>query len=297
MDDESIQDFKKAGHIAAQARDFGKSLIVEDASVMDILDKVEEFIRSQGAGIAFPAQISLNRFAAHSCSGPDDTTTIKPEDVVKLDVGAHVNGFIGDTALTVNLNNEYKELVQASKKALDEVSTLFTPGRPVGEIGGVIQDTITSLGFSPVKNLSGHGLGRFEIHTTPSIPNIRLDNSTILKENMTVACEPFATNGKGMIADGGEATVFTLDSLRPVRSLFAREVLKKIHSYTGLPFTTRWIAKDLGIGKTKLGLKELERAGIIHAHPPLKEVADGLVSQHEHSFLVKDKPVITTKID
>lgn len=297
MDEQSISDFKKAGLVAARARDFGKSLIVEGASVKDILDKVESFIKDNDAGIAFPAQISLNRFAAHVCSGPDDMTTIKSEDVVKLDVGAHVNGFIGDTALTVNLNNEYKELVDASKKALTGVSKMFTPGTAVGEIGGVIQDTITGLGFSPVKNLSGHGLGRFEIHTDPSIPNVRLNDSVILEENMTVACEPFATDGKGMIADGGEATVFSLGMMRPVRSLFARQLLQKIKSYDGLPFTTRWLVKDFGVGKTKLGLKELERAGVIHSHPPLKEVANGLVSQHEHSFLVKDKPVITTNID
>lgn len=297
MDEESILKFKKAGNVAGRARDFGKSLIVEGALVKDVLDKVESFIKDNGAGIAFPAQISLNRFAAHVCSDSNDQTIIKPEDVVKLDVGAHVDGFIGDTALTVNLNNEYKELVDASKKALTEASKLFTPGRPVGEIGAVIQDTITSLGFSPVKNLSGHGLGRFEIHTNPSIPNIRLNDSVLLKENMTVACEPFATDGKGMITDGGDATVFTLGTVRSVRSQFARAVLQKIKSYNGLPFTTRWLVKDLGFGKTKLGLKELERAGIIHGHPPLKEVANGMVSQHEHSFLVRDKPVITTKTD
>jgi len=297
MDEESIIKFKKAGNIAGRARDFGKSLIVEGALVKDILDKVESFIKDNGAGIAFPAQISLNRFAAHVCSDFNDQTTIKSGDVVKIDVGAHIDGFIGDTALTVNLNNEYKDLLDASKKALKEASKLFTPGRPVGEIGAVIQDTITDLGFSPVRNLTGHGLGRFEIHTNPSIPNIRLNNSVLLKENMTVACEPFATDGKGMINEAGEATVFSLGNIHSVRSQFARDVLQKIKSYDGLPFTTRWLVKDFGLGKTKLGLRELERVGIIHGHPPLKEVANGMVSQHEHSFLVRDKPVITTKTD
>lgn len=297
MDEESLRDFKLAGNIAGRAREYGKSLIVEGARVREILDSVEDFIKKQGAGIAFPAQISLNRFAAHVCSDSEDETVISASDVVKLDVGAHVNGLIGDTALTVNLDNQYKELVMASKKALEAASSLFTPGTPVGEIGGVIQDTITSLGFSPVKNLSGHGLGRFQIHTSPSIPNVRLSDSTILRENMTVACEPFATDGKGLITDGGEATVFTLAGVRSVRSPFAREILRKIQSYDGLPFTTRWLVREFGVGKTKLGLKELSRAGIIDAHPPLKEVANGLVSQHEHSFLVRDKPVITTKLD
>ena len=292
-----MDDFIRAGRLAGQTRDYGASLIKEGVKVLDILNQVEDFILKKGAGIAFPAQISLNNYAAHVCSDSQDEMIIKPSDVVKIDVGVHINGLIGDTALTVNLDNQYKELVSASKAALENASKLFTPGTPVGEIGAVIQDTISDKGFSPVRNLSGHGLGKFEIHTAPSIPNIRLDKSLELEEGMTVACEPFATDGKGAIAEAGEATVFSLLGVRPVRSPFAREVLKKIQTFNGLPFTTRWLVRDFGLGKTKLALRELERAGIIHPHPPLKEISDGLVSQHEHTFLVKDKPIITTKLD
>ena len=295
--EETKRDMILAGKIAGQARDYGKSLIKEDALVVDILDKVEDFITSKGAGIAFPAQISINTIAAHQCSAHDDTTRIKASDVVKLDVGAHINGFIGDTALTVNLDNEYNDLLLASKKALKEASSMFTPGTPVGEIGSVIQDTITGEGFSPVKNLSGHGLGPFQVHTTPSIPNIKLEQSHTLEEGMTVACEPFATNGKGAIDESGQATVFSLSSIRPVRSKFARQTLAEIKQFQGLPFTTRWLTRKLGKGTALFGLRELERAGVLQSHPPLKEVGNGMVSQHEHSFIVGDKPIITTKND
>ena len=294
MDKELRADALKAGQIAGKARDMGARLMKPGASVREILDQVEDFIRSQGAGIAFPAQISLNQVAAHACSDLLDETVITEEAVVKLDCGAHVNGMIGDTAITVNLSGEYKELVEASKKALKAVTPLFTPGRPVGEIGGVIQDTIADLGFSPVKNLSGHGLGRYDIHTFPSIPNIRLPESPVLQEGMHVACEPFATNGKGMITDGGEATVWTQIGAARVRSPFARQAFKKIQSYDGLPFATRWLEKEFGVGKTRLALRELQRAGSIQAHPPLKEVSDGMVSQREHTFIVGDKPTVTT---
>lgn len=297
MDEKSVSDFKKAGHIAARAREFGSSLIKEGASVLQILDKVEDFIRQQGAAVAFPAQISLNQYAAHVCSDHDDKTVIHADDVVKLDVGAHVNGFIGDTAKTINLSGKHAELLNASKAALNNVSSMFRPGVAVGEIGAVIQETIESKGFSPVRNLSGHGLDHFQVHTFPSIPNIALDKSALLQEGMTVACEPFATDGGGAIAESGEATVFTLDRVRPVRSPFARDVLKRIQDFNGLPFTTRWLVKNFGEGKTRLGLRELQKNGVINAHPPLKEIRNGLVSQHEHSFLVADKPVITTKLD
>lgn len=294
--DKQEKDFIKAGKIAAKARDYGVSLITEGALVVDILNKVEDFIQSQGAGIAFPAQISLNTIAAHACSDADDTTVIQASDVVKLDVGAHVNGMIGDTARTVNLSGEYDDLLKASRLALEEASKLFTPGTATGEIGAVIQETISGMGFAPVRNLSGHGLGPFQIHTSPSIPNVAIEESPVLQEGMTVACEPFATNGKGAIQDSGEATVFSFLQARPIRSPIARQVLKRIQSYNGLPFTTRWLSKEFGVGKTRLALKELTRAGIIHGHPPLKEIGDGLVSQHEHSFMVRDKPLVSTKV-
>ncbi|MBW2982817.1 type II methionyl aminopeptidase, partial [Candidatus Woesearchaeota archaeon] len=62
----------------------------------------------------------------------------------------------------------------------------------------------------------------------------------------------------------------------------------------GLPFTTRWLEKEYGVGKTRLALRELQRNGSITAHPPLPERRGGLVSQHEHSVIVKDKPIIYT---
>lgn len=296
MDEKQRKDAMLAGKIAGQARDYGATLITEGASVKDILDKVEDFIKSKGAFPAFPAQISLNHVAAHACSDDSDKTTIKASDVVKLDCGAHVNGMIGDTAITVNLDGQYKELLQASKKALTAVEPLFVVGKPVGEIGRVIQDTIAREGFSPVRNLSGHGLGFYNIHTGPSIPNVAVKQSVELQKDMHVACEPFATNGKGAIVSGADPTVWTQVSIGRVRSQFARDLLKKIEEYQGLPFATRWLEREFGVGKTRLGLNELRRNTILEGHPPLKEIANGLVSQHEHTFIVgEDKPIITTK--
>ncbi len=299
MDKESIEQYKQAGKIAGQAREYGVSLMKADSKIKDVLDSIEKFIQDKGAGIAFPAQISLNKVAAHACSDLGDETVLKESDVAKLDVGAHINGFIGDTATTVNLDGKYKELVAASRAALNAASEMMVVGTKTGEIGATIQETISGLGFQPVRNLSGHGLGQYQIHTDPSIPNIKLDTKIELKEGMTVACEPFATDGKGMIAEGGTATVFSpLDSPARVRSPIARELLKKINSYNGLPFASRWLEKEFGVGKTRLGLKELERAGLVHGHPPLREVGSGMVSQTEHSFLITDgKPIITTKLD
>lgn len=299
MNEESIKYFKQAGKIAGQARTYGVSLMKEGVKIIDVLDSVEQFIQDKGAGIAFPAQISINKVAAHACSDLNDETILKASDVAKLDVGAHINGFIGDTATTVNLDGKYIDLINASKAALKAASKKMLSGTKTGEIGEVIQKEISDRGFQPVRNLSGHGLGEFQIHTKPAIPNVGLDNSVELKEGMTVASEPFATDGSGMIMEGGEATVFSpTGAPARVRSAIAREIIKKVDSYNGLPFASRWLARDFGVGKTRLGLKELERAGLINAHPPLREVGGGMVAQSEHSFLITSgKPVITTKLD
>ncbi len=297
MDEVFKKDALLAGRIAGQARDYGANLIKPGASVREILDKVEAFIKEQGAQIAFPAQISLNQVAAHACSDSQDQTIIQESDVVKLDCGAHVNGMIGDTAITVNCDGAYADLVAASKKALDAATPLFTPGTSLGEIGRTIQQTISDLGFSPVKNLSGHGLGHYDIHTSPSVPNVAITNAPILKEGMHLACEPFATDGKGEVTNSGTATVFTQVGAARVRSASTRQVLKRIESFQGLPFAARWLEHEFGVGKARLALKELSRLGCLQDHPPLKEVANGMVSQREHSFIVADKPIATTKFD
>jgi methionyl aminopeptidase len=300
LNKEQLNDFKKAGQIAGRARDFGVKEIQKGKQTIDILDSIEEFIFSQGGQLAFPAQLSFNTIAAHQCSDSEDKSTILESDLVKLDVGVHINGLIGDTAVSINLDGQYKELINASKQALNKAIDYLRPGVMVGEVGNQIQQTINSFGFVPVKNLSGHGLGKYQIHTDPQIPNISLSQSKELKEGMTVACEPFATNGKGLIADGGEPTVFSPVPGAPIRTRtqFVKEIAKEIETYNGLPFASRWLVRKFGLGKTRFALKELERIGAIHAHPPLREVGKGMVSQAEHSFYITDnKPIITTKID
>src|SRR3989344_8274742 len=117
---ENLSEWKKAGEIAAEAREYGKTLIKENASLLDVTEKIEKKIFQLKGKPAFPVQISLNSTAAHYNALVDDKTIIW-NDVAKLDIGVHVNGCIGDTAVTVCLNKEYNELAKASEKALENV--------------------------------------------------------------------------------------------------------------------------------------------------------------------------------
>jgi len=293
MQKEELDSLVLAGRIACDALDFGEKLIKPGQSMIKILDQIEEYIKSQGAELAFPPQISLNNVAAHFCPDQEDVI-LKEGDVVKLDVGTSINGYIADTARTIDLGNN-AELLNASKDALAQALKLIRPGVQIGELGKTIQETIMSHGFSPIRNLSGHGVGRYRIHGAPTIPNVETGDTTELKENQTIAIEPFATNGAGIVYESGASTIFTLRYEKPVRNPMTRQVLKEVKKYKGLPFASRWLTKKFGVAKTSIALRELSQLGMLDAHPPLLDKSQGLVSQAEHSVIVKDKPIIYTK--
>lgn len=296
MDPESYDSFVKAGHIAAEALAHGQKMVKIGASLREVCDAVEQKIKALGGEIAFPAQTSLNHVAAHNCPAPEDDTLYKEGDVVKLDVGAHINGYVADNACTVNLGS-HDDLVKASRDAVNAAIRILEPGLPVCMIGKVIEEAITSYDFQPIRNLCGHGLGKYRVHTSPTIPNYDNGDPTPLKEGQAIAIEPFASTGGGMIYESGEPTVFMQTNKKPIRSPIARNIQKEIEQYQGLPFTTRWLTQKFSLSNVKLALLELKRIGNIREYPPLPEKSKGLVSQAEHSILIQEKPIVITKLD
>ncbi|PIN76084.1 type II methionyl aminopeptidase [Candidatus Woesearchaeota archaeon CG10_big_fil_rev_8_21_14_0_10_36_11] len=294
METETIQKYVKAGTIAAEALQYGTSLIKNGTKVITILDAIETKIQELGGELAFPAQISLNECAAHSCSDMNDETVLH-DHVVKLDVGVHIDGYIADNAVTIDLSGKYTELVNASRDALSEALKIVTPGVSLAEIGNVIHKTITSYGFSPVRNLSGHGLGHYNIHTKPSIPNFDNGNKNTLKDGDVIAIEPFASTGAGIVQESVPATVFTLVKDAGVRDPITRKVLQEIKKYNGLPFAKRWLERTFGTPRTALALRTLVRVGCVQEHSPLVDQSRGIVSQAEHSVIVQKKPLVYTR--
>ena len=292
---ENLYEWRQAGKIAAQALHYGKSLIKPGARIIDVLDKIEEKIHSLGAECAFPPQISMNETAAHYYPEPNDDFTFTDE-LCCLDIGAHINGAIGDTACTVDLSGKNAELVDASKKALQAAIEKAAIGAKLSEMGKAIQETISGYGFAPVRNLSGHGLDRYEIHGPPSVPNYDDHSDRKLEKGMIIAIEPFATTGQGLIHEADQASIFSLVNKKPVRNIFARQIMKEIEKLNGLPFTVRNLTKKFPLFKVNLALKELLQNKIIKAYPPLVEVSRGLVSQAEHSLLIDNKVEVLTRL-
>ena len=291
------QDFLSAGELAGQVRSFGKSLIKKNASYNEVIAKINQKIKELGAIPAFPPQIALNDVAAHFLPQPDEDIIFNDE-VIKLDIGVCYQGAIGDCAITIDLSGKHQSLVDAAEAALLAAESIIEVGLPICKIGKVIEETIAAKGFTSIKNLSGHGLGEYQIHTSPRIPNYDDKSKAIIKPGMTFAIEPFATDGKGLIYDAGNPTIFSYFKSRPVQNSLARSLLGPIKAFNGLPYCIHdLMGKGLSLIEVKTGLNALLEAGVIVGYAPLVEEAHGLVAQAENSVLVDEqgKIYITTR--
>lgn len=296
MDDSTLQKYIKAGKIAAEALEYGRGLIKPGVKLIDVAEQVEAKIVSLGGQPAFPVNISFNDTAAHYTPSPDDKTVFNDE-VVKLDVGVHVDGCVGgDTAATIDLSGKYTDLVKASQEALHAALKVIQVGTTLGEIGKEIESTIESFGYKPVRNLSGHGIGEWRVHDSPSIPNYDTEDDTALEDGMTIAIEPFATTGVGLIQDKGIPYIHSMIGKKPIRNQGTREIMKTIDTYNNLPFANRWLTKKFPLFKVNFALRELNQLEILHSYPPLVERSNGMVSQAEHSVYVGDKVIVLTKL-
>jgi methionyl aminopeptidase len=291
MKDTILDAYLEAGKIASRVLARSLPLVKAGASFARVVEEVEESVRAEGAGLAFPLNLSLNEAAAHDTASQDDDRVFRAGDVVKMDLGVHLHGYIADTAGTVDLG-ENAPLVQASRAALEGAISLVRPGVSTGDLGGAIQSQIEALGFRPVANLTGHGLGRFEIHTPPTVPNVRVNGGVVLREGMVFAIEPFATTGTGLVSDGPRVQIFQQTGDRPARLPAAKRLLDQVRERHGLPFARRWLRGE----KLDMTLASLVRSGHLHAYPVLRDVAGSLVSQAEHTVIVTgDGCIVTTR--
>lgn len=285
----------KAGKIASQTREYAKKIINKDMSLLEIAEKIESKIQELGGVPAFPVNLSINEIAAHYTPNHNDTTTAF--GLLKVDLGVQIDGWVADTAFSVDLeeDEENRKLILAAQDALEKSIKITNSETTLNEIGKTIQETIESYGFSPIINLSGHSMDKYDLHAGITVPNI--DNKQTKKLNQGLfAIEPFSTTGNGRVYDGKPSGIYKLTSNKTPRSPIAREILQFIiEEYQFLPFCERWLYKKFS-SKTAIGLKQLEDAGNLHHFPQLIETSKNKVAQAEHTLLIeKNKVTITTE--
>ena len=290
---DELSKLRKAGEVASAARNLGLDMVKEGVKLYDVAQEVEGYIRSHGCGLAFPCNISLNEVAAHYTPSVDDKSVFEIGDVVKVDCGAELNGFVGDTAGTVEVGTKtYRALIDISKRARDTVKEFIGAGIPIGEIGRVVEMTMASEGFKPLRNLCGHEIKQYDLHAGLSIPSYSSGDQTRLEKGMVVAVEPFATNGEGWVDDGPPGNIVRILRERKLADPKAQEFFEYAKGeFKTFPFC----ARSCDFPDAEKHVRTLIRHGVLSSYSQLVEVRGGMVSQHEHTFyIVGDKAETTT---
>jgi methionyl aminopeptidase len=287
MDSEIREKYEKAKLISEKAQNLAKKEIGEGTSVLRLAETVEKEIVESGGKLAFPLNISINEIAAHFTPDINTDLKFKEDDLVKIDIGVHIDGYIWDAAFTKKIGSEKDKMIEASEQAIEAALKIIKPGVKVCEISEVVESAVEKFELKTVQNLCGHGLERFVQHARPSIPNSRNNISTELQEGMAIAMEIFTTDGQGYVKESSETLIYRYLQDKSVRSQEARKILIKARDdFQGMPFAKRWIHSIASGIRLEIALKELVQSGALEAYPVLKEAGNGKVAQSETTILL-----------
>lgn len=285
---EGEEEIRRAGKLARDVLKDACAKVAEGVKYSDISDFVDEAIAKAKAGPAFPVNISVNEVAAHYTPTSGDDSVFEKGDVVKIDLGVHVDGYPSDTAATVIVGENARgaELKTASEEALAAATAALKLGTSLQEVGKAIETAISARGFQPIRNLTGHSMARWDLHAGLSVFNYDTPND-VLEPDTLIAVEPFSTNGAGKVLESKPSSIYKLLGPVPQRLPGAKKLLARIFSdFQTFPFAQRWLRPT-----ELLHLPQLVASGAVHRYPILMEEAKGIVAQSEHTFLVGEKEI------
>lgn len=281
-----MQKYKQAHDISDGVIEFAKPLVKPEAKILDLAEKIEKKIVELGAKPSWPVNFSINELAAHVTPGINDPTILEESDLVKVDIGCQVDGYISDRAFTIFVGHKTHPMIEASEKATKAALDILKPGVKVSEVSAVIDEIVTGAGFNPIRNLAGHSMAQNSQHESPSIPNSRTNDQTEILEGTPLAIEVFTTDGSGWVKESRPTTIYKFLQDRPVRMTEARRILEMAKKdFELLPFATRWL-KGISPVKIEMALRQLVEAGALETYPPLKEESGGLVAVYEDTKIV-----------
>ena len=269
--------WREAARIAADARELGLRLAVPGARRRDIAEAIESYIRDHGAQPAFPANLSRNAEAAHYTPDAADATQLEEGDLLKVDVGAHLDGAVADTADTVEVGGGHRQghLVAPSTMRSPAGIAAVRPDGAVDDVSRAIAEAIRARGLKPVRR-PHRSLDRPLRAARREIDpeRARDDERRRSSKGRSCAIEPFATNGLGRIENGPFGHIVRFR--RPPGP--DDPVLAAMYErFRTLPFTARW-------ANTTEERAALERARrTLQSYPIFVERAGGLVAQAEHT--------------
>ena len=291
-DKDALDRFQESGRILRETREELKGYVQENMRVIDVCEHAEQIIRKKGGKPAFPCNVSIDEIAAHYTSPPNDEKRIPEKSVVKVDIGAHVDGYVTDTAVTVCFNPEHRSMVETAEIALKAAVENIRPDMSTSKLGAIIEKTIKSRGFKPISNLTGHQVGRFLVHAGTSLPNVSHVFSSTIRLGGVYAIEPFVTvkDAAGRVEDEKKSTIFRFAKSRSQKNPHAKQLLRYIEAnFRSLPFAERWLQHVVPDEQYGEAFSELLRSKAIMDYPVFVEASRKPVAQAEHTVvIVKD---------
>jgi methionyl aminopeptidase len=285
------EEYKKSGKITREVKGMVQAAVKPGVSFLEVCDLVRKEVEARGGRLAFPTGIGVNEVTAHYAPQDGDESVFREEDLVKVDFGVHVDGYVTDTSLTVTFNPKYDLLLEATGKALEAAIATARREQRTGEIGREIHREAARFGFKTIENLTGHTVDRYVVHAGKSIPNLYLPGMQSLKVGDVFAIEPFLTlaSAAGYVVDTPSQTIFSLVGRKKTGSAdldaFADRVWAERKT---LPFTLRWYAAEFGKGKLPGIINKLIDKRIARAYPTLVEASGNPVAQFEHTMALEE---------
>lgn len=326
MNDEFLTDYRHAAETHRQTRQWAQKWIKPGMSLTEIANGIEDSVRAltghagleEGdamvAGMGFPTGLNLNDVAAHYSPNMGNKMVFGQDDVMKIDIGVHVNGRIVDSAFTMAFEPKYDPLLEAVKAATNTGVREAGIDARLGEIGAAIQETMesyeielggTTYPIKSIRNLNGHTIHDYSIHGDKSVPIVKSADQTKMEEGDVFAIETFGSTGNGYVRDQGEVSHYALMADAPkvdLRLSSAKSLLTTIKKNFGtLPFCRRYLDRIgcekylLGVslhtvivgrtaraGANKRQLNSLVNQGIVQDYPPLVDKKGSYTAQFEH---------------
>lgn len=258
-------------------------------------------------GIGFPASLSLNECAAHSHPEYNSTIAFNKDDVLKIDFGVEVNGWITDCAFTVCFNEKYDNLLTAVKEATYTGIKNAGIDVRIGEWGATIQEVMESYEITlngkthqinTISNLGGHNIVNGIIHGGMFLSTVGTNESYKFKEGV-YAIETFGSTGSNYAFENGESTLYRLNPT-PRKNNFDQDILDFYNNidsqFKTLPFTNRYV--QYYNPNYKDYLKTLTQNNLILSYPPLCVYPGEYTAQYEHTIYIDEhKKIVFSKGD
>jgi len=254
---------------------------------LEVCGLVKREVESRGGRLAFPTGIGVNEVTAHYAPQEGDESVLRDDDLVKVDFGVHVDGYVTDTSVSLTFNPEYNLLLEATERCLDAAITTARREPRTAEIGREIHREAARFGFKTIENLTGHTVDRYVVHAGKSIPNLYMPGMQSLKRGDVFAIEPFLTvgSGAGYVVDGPSKTIFSIVARKKTGTAeldaFAEEVWAERKT---LPFTPQWYASEYPRERLYDIVNRLVAKRVARAYPTLVEASGSPVAQFEHTM-------------